>query len=124
MQNTPADQTAAAARPVTAPGAASRSVLAADLKIKGDLTSNGTVEVLGEIDGKITVRSLIVGGEGRVKGTVSAETVDVRGRLDGRISCASLTLRAAASVKADSTYATLVIECGAQVDGRFTRAKA
>jgi len=110
--------------PTRTPSAASRSVLAGDLKIKGDVTSDGTIEVLGEVDGKITARALIVGAEGRVKGAVSAETVEVRGRLDGKISCVSLTLRAAATVKADSSYSTLVIESGAQVEGHFSFAKA
>lgn len=111
------------ARTASSPSSASRSVLAADLKIKGDMTSDGTIEIMGEVEGKISARALIVGGEGRVKGTVSAETVEVRGRLDGRISCTGLTLRAASSVKADSTYSSLIIESGAQIDGRFTFAK-
>ena len=120
MQTTP-DKVPLPARTASS---ASRSVLAADLKIKGDMTSDGTIEVLGEVEGKIVAHAVIVGNEGRIKGTVSAETVEVRGRLDGRISCVALTLRAASSVKADSTYATLVIESGAQIDGRFTLAKA
>lgn len=119
MQTTTAD----APLPARTGNSASRSVLAADLWIKGDMTSDGTIEILGEVEGKISARALIVGGEGRIKGTVSAETVEVRGRLEGRISCTGLTLRAASSVKADSTYGTLIIESGAQVDGRFTFAK-
>lgn len=102
---------------------AGRSLLAADVRIKGDMTAEGTIEVMGEVEGKISARTLIVGGEGRVKGTVMAETVEVRGRLEGRISCVSLSLRAAASVKADITYQSLTIEAGAQIDGRFTLAK-
>jgi len=120
MQTTP-DEAPLAARTASS---ASRSVLAADLKIKGDMTSDGTIEVLGEVEGKIAARALIVGNDGRVKGTVSAESVEVRGRLDGRISCSALTLRAASSVRADSTYSTVIIESGAQIDGRFTLAKA
>ncbi len=109
-------------RPTTIPPAG-RSVLAADVKIKGDLTALGTIEIMGEVDGKVSARNLVIGGEGRVKGTVSAETIEVRGHLEGRVSCESLTLRAAATVKADSTYSTLVIESGASVAGRFTLAK-
>ncbi len=108
-------------RPATIAG---RSVLAADVKIKGDLTAQGTLEIMGEVDGKITARALVIGGEGRVKGVVSAESVEVRGVLDGRISCTNLILRAASQVKADSTYSSLVIESGATVAGRFTLAKS
>ena len=101
-----------------------RSVIAQDVRIKGDLGSDGIVEVMGEIEGKITARTLVIGAEGYVKGAVMAETVDVRGRMDGRISCVTLTLRAAAQVKADSSYSTLSIESGATVDGRFSKSKA
>lgn len=119
----PATDTPLPPRP-TGTSTGGRSVLAADVVIKGDITADGIIEVLGEVDGKISARTLIVGGEGRVKGIVTAETVEVRGRLEGRISCVSLTLRAASSVKADSSYSSLIIESGAQVDGRFTHAKS
>jgi cytoskeletal protein CcmA (bactofilin family) len=110
--------------PQTSPRApAGKSVLSGDLKITGDITSGGSVEVFGEIDGTLSARTLLIGAEGRMNGTVSAETVEVRGRLDGRISCSTLTLRAAASVTADVSYRVLVIESGAQIDGRFKHVK-
>ena len=50
-----------------------RTVLAADIRLSGDLSSTGTVEILGEVSGDITAQTLIVGAEGLVKGSVSAE---------------------------------------------------
>jgi len=47
----------------------------------------------------------------------------VRGKVDGKISCATLMLRSAARVKADVAYATVAIESGATVEGRFVRSK-
>ncbi|MDT8855135.1 polymer-forming cytoskeletal protein [Paracoccaceae bacterium Fryx2] len=122
MQNKPAEPAhpGASQRPSTQGG---RSVLATDLRITGDITSDGTIEVTGEIDGTITARTLVIGSEGRVTGTVSAETIELRGKLEGRISCQALTLRAAATLRADCTYAVLIIESGAHVEGRFTLAK-
>ena len=108
----------------SAPGSNSaRSVLGADLKITGEITSSGSVEVLGEIDGNITANGLIIGQEGRVKGSVTAHTVEVKGKFDGKISCELLTLRASSEVKADVNSAGLVIESGAQIEGRFTKPK-
>jgi cytoskeletal protein CcmA (bactofilin family) len=104
-----------------APGG--RSVLSADIRMSGDLTSGGTVEVLGEVNGDIVAQTLIVGGEGRVVGTVRAETLEVRGKLEGKAACVGFTLRAAAQVTAEVTYETLVIESGAVIDGRFVRAR-
>ena len=97
-----------------------KSVLAQDLRITGEVSSTGTSEVLGEIEGNITARGLIVGTEGRMNGTVSAETVEVKGKLDGRVATHSFALRATAEVAADITYSTLVIESGAQIEGKFT----
>ena len=113
------------ASPSTAgrPPSNSKSVLAQDLKIVGEITCNGTIEVLGEIEGNLAARGLVVGTEGRVAGSVVADMVEVKGRLNGRVSSDSFTLRAAAHVTADITYTTLVIESGAQIEGTFTVAK-
>ena len=109
----------------TAPGSNSaRSVLGADLKITGEITSSGSVEVLGEIDGNITANGLIIGQEGRVKGSVTAHTVEVKGKFDGKVSCESFTLRASSEVKADVNSVALIIESGAHIEGRFTKPKA
>jgi cytoskeletal protein CcmA (bactofilin family) len=99
-----------------------RTVLAADIRLSGDLSSSGTVEILGEVSGDITAQTLIVGAEGLLKGSVSAEAVEVRGTLDGKVSCLSFTLRSSAVVTAEVNYDLLIIESGAQIDGRFKRA--
>lgn len=99
-----------------------RTVLDADIRLSGDLSSAGTVEILGEVAGDIAARTLIVGAGGLVKGSVSAEAVEVRGTLDGQVSCLSFTLRSSAVVNAEVNYDMLIIESGAQIDGRFRRA--
>ena len=122
MFNKTADPTMAPSKP--SGSNANKSVLANDLKIVGEVTSAGSIEILGEVDGNLTAHGLIVGAEGRVSGTVRAETVEVRGRLDGKISTEGLTLRAAAHVAADITYSTVVIENGATIEGNFTLRKS
>jgi cytoskeletal protein CcmA (bactofilin family) len=123
MFNKTADPTMAPAKPMPNP-TANRSVLANDLKIVGEVTSGGSIEILGEIDGNLSAHGVIVGAEGRVSGTVRAETVEVRGRLEGKIGTEGLTLRSAAHVAADITYSTVVIENGASIEGNFTLRKA
>ncbi len=110
-------------RPASPGSNAGRSVLGADLRITGEVTTTGSVEVLGEIEGNITAHGLIIGQEGRVKGSVTADTVEVKGRLDGKVTCASFTLRSTAQVKADVTTAGIVIESGAAMEGRFLKSK-
>lgn len=120
-----ADPTSApTARPTSPAGSNSiRSVLGSDLRITGEITSTGLVEVLGEIDGNITANGLIIGQEGRVKGAVSAHSVEIKGRFDGKIGCESFTLRSTAQVKADVRTNAIVIESGAEIDGRFLKPK-
>ncbi len=100
-----------------------RSVLASDLRITGEISSTGHVEILGEIDGNITARGVILGTEGRVSGQISAETVEVKGKLDGKVTSSDFALRSTAQVTADVTYKTLVVDSGAQIEGRFTVAR-
>ena len=118
------DPTSAPVPRPAAPGSNSaRSVLGADLKITGEITSTGSVEILGEIEGNITANGLIVGQEGRIKGSINAHTVEVKGKFDGKVSCESFTLRASSEVKADVTTTSLVIESGARIEGRFLKPK-
>ncbi len=123
MFNKSTDQTAPPTGSAPARVSNVKSVFASDLKITGEISSIGDIEMMGEVDGNISARTLLVGSEGRMNGTVSAETVEVRGKVDGQISAGSFTLRAAAQVAADITYKTLVIESGAQIEGRFAKQK-
>lgn len=121
------EPTAAPTAPTTpnrGTGGNTKSILAQDLRITGEVTSTGTIEVLGEIEGNLTARGLIVGLEGRVAGTVSAEMVEVKGKLDGRVATHGFALRATAEVAADVSYTTLVIESGALIEGKFMLNKA
>lgn len=121
---TPAVSAPTVPRPAAPGSNSARSVLGPDLKITGEITSSGLVEVLGEIDGNITANGLIIGQEGRVKGSVNAHTVEVKGKFDGKVTCESFTLRASSEVKADVTTSGIIIESGARIDGRFLKPKA
>lgn len=116
------DPTAAPPRPSSGTNA-SRSVLGTDLRITGEISAGGAIEIHGEIDGNLTADSVMVGQDGRLSGSVRAQSVEVKGRLDGKVESGSFSLRATAQVAADVVYTTLVIESGAQIEGRFTRPK-
>lgn len=109
--------------PRPASGNAGKSILASDLKITGDITSAGSVEVFGEVDGNLAADALTVGAEGRISGTVRARAVEVKGHIDGKVAAQDFAMRASAQVAADVTYATVVIESGAQIEGRFSLVK-
>lgn len=106
-----------ATREAAAPGG--KSHLSSDLKITGNVSSTGTIEVMGEVRGDIDTKTLTIGSGGKVAGKVRAESVDVHGELDGSTSCRQAVLRSSAVAKVQVTYETLVIESGAEVDGKF-----
>lgn len=117
-----ADPTTAPNQPI--PTSDSRSTLAAGLKIVGDLVTTGAIDVLGEVEGMVAAGSLTIGSNGRIAGHIAANAVEVKGTLSGTVECHSLTLRSTAVVTADVTYALLVIENGAQIEGRMVKIKA
>jgi cytoskeletal protein CcmA (bactofilin family) len=93
-----ADPTAAPVRPTSSTvGGNTRSILSSDLRIVGEITSTGTVEILGEVEGSITAHGLIIGGEGSVSGLVNADTVEVKGKLEGGWTASPLPARGSPS---------------------------
>ncbi|MEZ5913845.1 MAG: polymer-forming cytoskeletal protein [Paracoccaceae bacterium] len=105
-----------------AAGGAGRSVLGPDLTITGNITSTGEMELHGQHTGDIEAKALVVGSDGSTSGKTNAESVEILGHLDGSVSCVSMTIRSTARVRAKITYEKLVIESGAEVEGRFTYA--
>lgn len=102
-------------------GSGQVSVLASDLVITGVVTSEGTIELHGNIDGEMSAAYVVIGADGRMKGKVHAGQVELRGEMDGAINCGALTLRSQARMRADVHSTRLVIESGAEVEGRFSR---
>lgn len=100
-----------------------KSIFGSDLVITGEVTSKGDVEVHGQVDGTIAARSVTLGNDGKVSGSINAESLDVRGKMDGQIAAGNFTLRVGSNVNADVTYRAVVIESGAQIEGRFALAK-
>jgi cytoskeletal protein CcmA (bactofilin family) len=115
------------ARPLSAPSRsaeAGKSVISNDLRIIGQslrIISRGTLQVDGEVEGDVGGAEIIIGEEGRVTGTVAAERVIVRGRISGVIRAMTVALQPSARVEGDIHHMSLVIEQGAEFDGRCRR---
>ena len=99
----------------------SESVIADDLHIKGELTTNGDVELKGTIEGEITCRTLMISEEARIEGSAAAEKVVVRGSVEGTISGNRVTLTSSAKVKGELICKALSIDEEAYFDGRSQR---
>src|SRR5262245_23162987 len=107
----------------TEPG--SKSVIGNDLKIIGQglrIISQGTLQVDGEVEGDVGGSEVIIGEQGKVTGTISAERVVVRGQIAGVIRGVMVTLQSTSHVEGDIHHMSLAIEQGAEFDGRCRRA--
>ena len=95
------------------------SIISADLKIVGDLTSTGEIQVDGEITGDIRSKVLLVGETAVVKGEIRAETVRVHGHVDGQIHATFVNLAKTAHVIGDIWHENLSIQEGAFLEGHI-----
>jgi cytoskeletal protein CcmA (bactofilin family) len=96
-----------------------RTVIGNGLKIVGDVTAEGLIEVNGEIEGDLYCTSLVVSPKARIVGSITAEQVVVNGKP---IQGGDVVLRSQAHVTGDIHHRSLAIEKGAYFEGRATQA--
>lgn len=94
------------------------SLLAENMSVEGDLTSDGDVQLDGALRGDLKVAHLAIGETGQVNGSVTADSVEIRGRVSGAITARSVKLYATARVEGDIVQDQLSIEAGAYFAGR------
>ncbi len=102
-------------------GPATPSIISADLRVIGNLESDGDLQVDGQVEGDIRTRSVIVGEGAHVKGAILADSVRVCGAVTGQIKAASVTLAGTAMVKGDVIQQSFSVEAGASLEGRVSR---
>ncbi len=115
-------ESAPAPAPRKAAGSAStRSVIDSWLTIRGDLESEGEVQVDGTVNGDIRCAHLVVGKDAIIAGNITAEEVIVRGKVTGIIRALSVTLQDTAVVESEIYHKSLAVEQGACFDGHSRR---
>ena len=97
------------------------SIISADLKIVGDLRSEGEIQIDGTIEGDIRTNSLLVGETANIKGEIVADTVYVHGSISGQIKSREVNLAKTAHVVGDILHENLAIETGAFLEGHCKR---
>ena len=97
------------------------SIISADMRLIGDLVSQGVVQIDGTVEGDIRAKSLLVGETADIKGEILAETVRVHGRIDGQIKARVVHLARTAHVAGDVWHESLSIETGAFIEGNCKR---
>ena len=113
------------ATPPARPKAAQRnrgpSIIAADLHIVGNVSTEGELHIDGRIDGDVEGRSVTVGESGYVDGHIETQTVAIRGIVRGSIRARRVHLVTGCKVIADITHDALSIDEGAAFEGHCRR---
>jgi len=97
------------------------SVIGPDVKIVGNIITQGEMQIDGQVEGDIACHRLLVGEGGRITGEVTAETVQVHGELTGKICATTVLIAKSARVVGDVIQDSLEIEAGASMEGRLVR---
>lgn len=97
------------------------SIISADMRMVGDLSSEGEIQVDGAIDGDIRCKNLLVGETAIIKGEIVADSVRVHGTIDGQIRARNVNLANTARVTGDIHHKKLSIDEGAYLEGLCRR---
>lgn len=97
-------------------GSSVPSKITADMKIVGNVSGAGDLEIDGRIEGDIESASLKIGETGHVKGNVAADSVRILGSFTGRVRANSVSVAASAKVNGELVQRTLSIEAGATIE--------
>lgn len=100
------------------------SFIGAGLKIEGDVSSEGAVDIAGSVKGNFSAQELTLCPEGVLEGAAKAERATINGALKGRLSASDVVLGSMAKVAADITYVSLRIDAGAEFVGQSRRVES
>ena len=97
------------------------SLLSSDLFIKGNLITNGDIQIEGEVEGNIKASLLTIGKEAKIKGELNIDELIVNGHVSGTIRATKVTLTSSAKVEGDIIHQTIAIETGAHFEGSIEK---
>lgn len=95
------------------------SIIGPEMKVQGDLVTDGTVRVEGRIEGNVEAgKAVVVGRGGEVHGDVRTQDAVVSGRVLGGLTAASrLEVQATARIDGEVHARRLQLEEGAMLNG-------
>ena len=95
------------------------SIISSDVNFLGNIISEGTLDIDGNIEGNIRAKNIIIHKNGFVKGEIVAKNVSSTGKIRGLIRAQEVTLLDGADVKGIIIHEKLSMEEGAVVDAKF-----
>ena len=90
------------------------TVLADDVRIKGDVSTRGDLHVRGDVAGSLSARCVFIGDAARIAGSVAALDVCAWGRVDGDLSARNVVLQTTARIAGSVAFQTIDARGGAR----------
>ena len=88
--------------------------------IKGEINEENEITIMGNVDGDIKCKDLIIGKTGTIKGKIIAETLFVEGSIEGEIVIKGLLkLMSTSYVSGKINYGSLQINEGGKLIGEL-----
>ncbi|PPR61584.1 MAG: hypothetical protein CFH10_01117 [Alphaproteobacteria bacterium MarineAlpha4_Bin2] len=97
------------------------SIISADLRISGNLKTDGDIQIDGVVDGDVESNLLTIGVSAAVNGCVVGEIIRVAGTVNGEITGRIVEVIRTAKITGDINHNSLAIEAGAFVQGLCRR---
>jgi cytoskeletal protein CcmA (bactofilin family) len=100
-----------------------KSIISSDMKIKGKISADGELLLLGSVIGDIKCHSLSVENTGVLKGNIEADVVTVSGKCDGQVSADVVSIKSTGKISGEVYYENISIEEGAIVEAQIGKKK-
>lgn len=102
-------------------GKSTPTILSQDLRVEGEISSTGLIEIEGHVNGTIKGNIVVLREGGIIEGTVIAENLNIKGKFEGSIKAKQITISKNADVIGNIEYEALSVEDGASIDGQFKK---
>ena len=97
------------------------SLLGKEIKIIGKISSKGSLQLDGVLEGEITASKLVIEKSAKVIGSVTSEDLVIKGRIIGPVFGKKVRFGSSARVEGDTFHETIAIEDGAYYEGSIKR---
>ena len=101
----------------------SPTIIGAGCKLTGDIKTDHTVQIHGNITGNVTAETVIIGRGGRVVGKITATNLFLHGSLDGPATVTTANIFSNAQMTGTLAYCTLNITGNTGLECKLAKRK-
>ena len=93
------------------------SIISANLRINGNVVTDGVIQLDGIVDGDVVCDDLTLGESAVINGSIQGSSIRISGTVNGEIAARNVEITRTAKVTGDISHTSLMIEAGAFVQG-------